>query len=158
MIESQLVIAQPTQLKIMKATSAGFTIARATTHGIDEPCVRAYFAFLNDGEFAAAASLFATQGYIQPPFDRIVQGREAIAAYLAQETKGMRFCPQSGQPLPSPDEGKQFEIQGHVEIDCFTFNVKWLVKLNREKKIVAMNVKLLDSLSRLLKFNQAVRR
>ena len=62
-------------------------------HGIHEPVIYEYFARLNKGEFIATAELFAEQGQLDPPFDKQLQGREAISQYLEKEAKGIRFFP-----------------------------------------------------------------
>jgi hypothetical protein len=142
----------------MEIASEALKITAATIYGIDEPCIDAYFDCLSHGKFRAAAALFATHGYLQPPFDHMIRGKETIAVYLAKETKGMRFRPESGKKLATHDEYTQFDIRGRVETDFFAFNVRWLVQLNLKKEIIAMEVKLLDSLSSLLPFNHAFQR
>jgi hypothetical protein len=143
-------------MKIMQISSDSIVKTVATIEGINEACIDAYFMYLNHGEFSAAADLFAPQGYLQPPFDQIIQGREMIAAYLEKETKGMKFCPESGKKLVNNSENAQFDIQGKVQTDFFTFNVTWLVQLSLTKEIVAMEVKLLDSIGKLLNFNHVL--
>jgi Nuclear transport factor 2 (NTF2) domain len=117
---------------------------------IHEPKIREYFAELNTGRFLAAAELFADQGCLSPPFEKSIQGREAIAQYLENEAKGMRFCPERGQILTQNNEQVHYQIQGKVETKWFTVNVSWSIQLNSVKKITAVEVSLLASLTDLL--------
>jgi hypothetical protein len=122
----------------------------AIINGIDELNIQKYFTLINQGDFESAASLFEVRGYLDPPFDQIIQGREAIAKYLEKEAKGMQFCPESGQKLEDCGDYTQFEIQGSVKTSLFTVSIEWLMQLNSEKEIIAVEVKLLDSLNDLL--------
>jgi hypothetical protein len=121
--------------------------------GIGEPCIYAYFMQLNHGDFRGTASLFTTAGILQPPFEPMIQGRDAIAAYLEKETKGMKFYPAWGEKLVNDGEHTKFKIHGKVETALFTVGIKWLMQVDVVKEIVAVEVKLTDSLNNLLNFN-----
>jgi hypothetical protein len=112
-----------------------------------EPTIHKYFTSLNRGEFVTAAELFAEQGCLNPPFERSVQGRSAIAQYLKNEAKGMRFCPEQGQILTQDSKQTHYQIQGKVETNWFTVNVSWSIQLNSMKELVAVEVSLLASLT-----------
>jgi hypothetical protein len=118
--------------------------------GIAEIPILAYFTLLNQNEFRCAAALFSTEGCLQPPFDQLIQGREAIAKYFEKESKGMQFCPRFGEKLDGNTDYNQFVIQGVVETSLFTVSIKWLMRLNSVKEITTVEVRLLDSLSDLL--------
>jgi hypothetical protein len=130
--------------------------------GIHEPVIYEYFASLNNGEFIATAELFAEQGCLIPPFDKQLQGREAIAQYLAKEAIGIRFLPERGEIVTSvdsaanleDDDRTQYQIQGKVEINWFTVNISWSIDLNAAKEIMLAEVKLLTSLEDLLSFSR----
>jgi hypothetical protein len=124
--------------------------------GIDEIPILEYFTLLNQDEFGRAAALFSMEGCLQPPFDRLIQGREAIAKYLEKETQGMRFCPGFGKKLDSNSNCTQFAVQGTVETSLFTVSIKWIMQLNSAKEIVAVEVRLLDSLSNLLNIKHSL--
>ncbi len=49
---------------------------------IQEPTIHEYFKRLNDEQFMAVTELFTEQGCLHPPFEKMIQGREAIAHYL----------------------------------------------------------------------------
>lgn len=122
--------------------------------GIDEVVISEYFLRLNQGDFSAAAKLFSADGCLNPPFEKPIQGRDAIAQYLDQEAKGMQFCPQQGEKLSSDGEHTQYRVQGQVETYWFTVHVVWLMQLNVTKKIVIVDVNLLASLAELAGFDR----
>jgi hypothetical protein len=115
--------------------------------------IQEYFEKLNTGEFNAAAELFSEQGCLSPPFETSIQGREAIAQYLATEAKGMRFCPEQLEILAHDSEQTQYQLVGTVETRWFMVNVSWLMQLNSAKEILTVEVKLLAALTDLLQLN-----
>ena len=128
--------------------------------GIYENTIHEYFMRLNNGEFMETAQLFAEQGCLNPPFEKSIVGKEAIARYLEKEAKGMKFCPERGEiltkvgladPLEHSDR-TQYQIQGKVKTNFFTVNVSWSIELNAIKEIMAVDVKLLASIDELLSF------
>jgi hypothetical protein len=120
--------------------------------GIHEPVINEYFARLNNGEFIATAELFTEQGCLKPPFDRQLQGRSAIAQYLAAQAQGIKFFPESGEILISDLSHTEYQIQGKVELNWFTINICWSIELNAAKEIMIVDVKLLASMDELLSF------
>ncbi len=122
-------------------------------HGIDEPVIYEYFIKLNNGDFVATAGLFAEQGYLDPPFDNQIQGREAIAQYLETEANGIIFLPQAGKISIGNFNHTQYQIHGKVEMNWFTVNVSWSIDLNADREIMVVVVKLLTSLDDLLSFS-----
>jgi len=128
--------------------------------GIYENTIHEYFMRLNNGEFMETAQLFAEQGCLNPPFEKSIVGKEALARYLEKEAKGMNFCPERGEiltkvgladPLEHSDR-TQYHIQGKVKTNFFTVNVSWSIELNAIKEIMAVDVKLLASIDELLSF------
>ena len=128
--------------------------------GIYENTIHEYFMRLNNGEFMETAQLFAEQGCLNPPFEKSILGKEAIARYLEKEAKGMNFCPERGEiltkvgvadPLEHSDR-TQYQIQGKVQTNFFTVDVSWSIELNAIKEIMAVDVKLLASIDELLSF------
>jgi hypothetical protein len=141
---------------MVQAAKKSQAMSLTVIDGINELNIRKYFALLNQCEFDSVAALFATQGYLQPPFDQIIQGRRAIAEYLERETRGMRFYPEFGKELVSNIDYTQSEISGRVETGFFTVSIKWLMQLNSVKEISSVEVKLLDSLSDLLNIKNSL--
>jgi hypothetical protein len=123
------------------------------TNHIHEFTIQEYFEKLNTGEFIAAAELFSEQGCLSPPFETSIQGRDAIAQYLETDAKGMRFCPEQWTILAHNSEQTHYRIAGKVETRWFTVNVSWSMHLNSAKEIMAVEVKLLASLTDLLQLN-----
>jgi hypothetical protein len=129
--------------------------------GVREPVIYEYFARLNNGKFIATAELFSEQGCLNPPFDKQLQGRSAIAQYLEKEAKGVRFFPEYGKIVTSIDTASnlehgdrlQYQIQGKVEMNWFTVEVSWSIELNTFKEIMLVEVNLLTSLNDLLSFS-----
>jgi hypothetical protein len=130
------------------------TKSKIDIQGIYEPVIDEYFERLNNGEFALTAELFAAQGCLNPPFDKQLQGREAIAQYLAEEAKGIRFFPEDGKILVSDSNHPQYQIQGKVEMNWFTVNISWLIELNAAQEIMTVDVKVLTTLDDLLSFSR----
>ena len=118
--------------------------------GVNNATISEYFISLNHGEFMATANLFAVVGCLHPPFDNPIQGRKAIAQYLAKEAQGMRFCPEAGESLTSDLNHDRYQIQGTVATKWFAINVCWLFELNAVKEIVLVEIKLLATLPELL--------
>ncbi|WP_373541396.1 nuclear transport factor 2 family protein [Chamaesiphon sp.] len=119
--------------------------------GIDEANICEYFVRLNRGEFVDTANLFADRGCLNPPFEKSIEGREAIAGYLSTEAIGMSFCPQSGQLITLDREQSRYQIQGTVVTNYFTISVGWSMELNAAKEITIVEIKLLASMGELLK-------
>lgn len=121
--------------------------------GIHESVIYEYFTRLNNGEFITTAELFAEKGCLNPPFDKQLQGRDAIAQYLEEQAKGIIFSPEYGEILMSDSNHTQYQIQGKVELNWFTVNISWLFELDIAKEIMLVDVKLLASLDDLLSFS-----
>jgi hypothetical protein len=140
---------QPTTMEIALESRARTSVSIA---GIGAPYIYAYFMQLNHGDFRGTASLFTPAGILQPPFEPMIQGRAAIAAYLEKEAKGMQFYPEWGEKLANDGEHTKFQINGRVQTALFIVGVKWLMQVNLAKEIVAVEIKLTDSLNDLLNF------
>jgi len=138
----------------MKNISSTNTDTFINIDGIDEPTIYEYFARLNNNEFIATSELFAEQGCLNPPFEKIVCGREAIAQYLEKEAKGIEFCPAYAEMIMSDSTFTLYQIQGKVKTNQFTVNVNWLIQLNSTKEIILVEVKLVASLVELLNFSK----
>lgn len=140
--------------------------------GIQSTTIDEYFIRLNHYEYVATAQLFATTGFLHPPFENPIQGREAIAQYLQQEAQGMSFVPEQGILLPIDFDDSpratlrvgealplalridypqtRIQIQGKVQTKWFTANVSWLFELNSITEIMLVQIKLLAALPELL--------
>ena len=120
----------------------------STIEGVEEIVIYNYFATINQEDFEQTATLFAEDGQLLAPFEKPLIGRQAIAAYLTKEAKGMELLPQTG--IAIADNPQQFDIKGKVKTSLFTVNVGWYFELNQLKKITTAKIKLLASPQELL--------
>lgn len=126
------------------------SIADLGIAGIDEPVILHYFTALNAGEFERVSQLFAIDGVLKPPFEDMVVGPAAIAAYLDKEARGFRLEPRSGTATELENGCTEFEILGTVQTPWFGVNVAWTFILSPARAIFLVKVKLLASLKELL--------
>ncbi len=117
--------------------------------GIESQTILQYFETFNADNFEATSQLFAPEGMLQPPFEAIVTGQSAIAAYLIQEAKGFILLPQQGRKSLEKDD-IEFLILGRVQTPWFTVNVSWTFILNSTQQIVLVKVNLLAALQELM--------
>lgn len=138
----------------MKNISSTNKNASIDIDGIDESSISQYFTHLNNNEFIAISELFSEQGCLNPPFEKTVQGRNAIAQYLEEEAKMIEFYPEYGEIILSDSAFTQYQIKGKVKTHQFTVNINWLIQLNSTKEITLVEVKLVASLIELLNFSK----
>ncbi|MBW4470089.1 MAG: ketosteroid isomerase family protein [Stenomitos rutilans HA7619-LM2] len=119
--------------------------------GMSEPIVLRYFETLNQGDFEATGQLFATDGAMQPPFERPVVGADAIVAFLQTEAKDFTLQPQQGVVQLLNDGCKEVNVTGKVQTPLFSVNVSWQFILNTENKLLLAKIKLLASPQELLR-------
>ncbi len=125
-----------------------------TLEGIDESVVLRYFETMNAGDYKATAALFASTGAMHPPFEQPIEGREAIATYLATEAKGMQLFPTKGTVETLDNDQIQVQVRGKVQTPLFGVNVAWIYILNSEREILYAKIKLLASPQELLKLRR----
>jgi hypothetical protein len=122
--------------------------------GINEPAVSSYVAAMNADDFKSAVELFTTDGALQPPFQKPIVGREAIAKYMREEAQGLNMIPQQGISEKTPDGSKQVKVTGVVQTPWFGVNVgmniSWRFLINRENKIFFVAIDMLASPQELL--------
>jgi hypothetical protein len=126
-------------------------IQESNIQGIFNSTIYEYFAKLNNNEFISVAELFAEQGCLTPPFDKILQGRSMILQYLEREAKDIKSYPKQGETAKKGSLN-EYQIQGTVEISQFILNVTWFIQLNSDQEIISLEVKLTTSLEDLLDF------
>lgn len=112
--------------------------------------IEQYFQALNAENFQTAASLFASDGVLYPPFHEGVVGREAIAQYLEEEAKGIKLFPGQHITQPSEVDGTKHIVTGKVQTPLFYVNASWQILLNADSEIQSIKVKLLASLVELM--------
>lgn len=122
--------------------------------GINEPAVSSYVAAMNADDFKSAVELFTTDGALQPPFQKPIVGREAIAKYMREEAQGLNMMPQQGISEKTPDGSKQVKVTGVVQTPWFGVNVgmniSWRFLINPENKIFFVAIDMLASPQELL--------
>jgi hypothetical protein len=124
--------------------------ADLTIEGITDPAVLRYFETMNAGDYEATAALFAETGAMLAPFEKPIEGRDAIATYLEAEAKGMQLSPSKGIVETLEDNQTQIQVTGKVQTPWFGVNVSWIFVLNPEQEIVFARIKLLASPQELL--------
>lgn len=127
---------------------------KINVEGITEPAVISYFTAMNADEFETAIALFTFDGALQPPFQKPIVGREAIAQYMRAEAQGLNIMPKQGISQTLPDGSKQIKITGVVQTPWFGVNVgmniSWRFLLNPEGKIFFVAIDMLASPEELL--------
>ncbi len=122
--------------------------------GVTEPVVLRYFETMNAGNFQATLDLFAPDGALQPPFEKPIVGRQAIADYLREEAPGLTLIPTQGISEAKEDGSKQFKITGKVQTPWFGINVgmniAWRFALNSQGQIFYAAIDMLASPQELL--------
>lgn len=125
-----------------------------TIDGITEPVILNYFTTFNEGKFDETVTLFAENGALHAPFESPIVGREAIAAYLEAEAKGMKLLPREGIKETVEEDLQLVKVTGKVETPLFGVNVSWQFLLTPEDEILAAKIKLLASPQELLKLRR----
>jgi len=133
-----------------KSTIATTQANKFQIEGITEPVILRYFESLNAGEFDETASLFASDGVIQPPFESGIVGQDAIAAYLKQEAQGIKAEPSQGIAENLDNNQIEFQVRGKAQTTWCGVNVMWLFILNQQRQIQFTKIKLLASPQELL--------
>jgi Orange carotenoid protein, N-terminal/Nuclear transport factor 2 (NTF2) domain len=117
--------------------------------GITEPAVLGYIQAMNSDNFDAAIDLFTTDGALQPPFQKPIVGREAIAKYMREEAQGLNMMPQQGICDVQPDGSKQLKVTGVVQTPWFGvtvgMNIAWRFLINPQGKIFFVAIDMLAS-------------
>jgi len=124
-----------------------------TIEGVTEPTVLKYIEAMNADDVEATIALFADKGALQPPFQRPIVGREAIAAYLRDEGQGLTMKPKQGVSEGIEDGYTQYKVTGTVETPWFGnvgVNIAWRFLLDPQGKIYFVAIDLLASPKELL--------
>lgn len=127
---------------------------KITIAGVMEPAVLNYVEAMNADDFKAAVELFTVDGALQPPFQKPIIGREAIAKYMREEAQGLNMMPQQGICETKADGSKQIKVTGVVQTPWFGVNVgmniAWRFLINPQGKIFFVAIDMLASPQELL--------
>ncbi|MBD2388255.1 orange carotenoid protein N-terminal domain-containing protein [Cylindrospermum sp. FACHB-282] len=125
------------------------TISSVKIDGVTEPAVLGYIEAMNTDNFEAAVALFTADGALQPPFQKPIVGREAIAKYMREEAQGLNMMPQMGICDVQSDGSKQLKVTGVVQTPWFGvtvgMNISWRFLINPEGKIFFVAIDMLAS-------------
>ncbi|MEM8603650.1 MAG: ketosteroid isomerase family protein [Cyanobacteria bacterium P01_H01_bin.121] len=133
---------------------ADHVAARIAAANFYSLAVDRYFEAFNRHDFEAVANLFTSEGMLLPPFEDVVQGRAAIAAYLQQEAEGMCAKPRRALIEAESDLETVIRVEGNVQALVFNVNVRWTFILDPHEHIRSVEVELLASLQELLKLRR----
>jgi hypothetical protein len=124
-------------------------ISSVKIDGITEPAVLGYIEAMNADKFEDAIALFTPDGALQPPFQKPIIGREAIAKYMREEAQGLNMMPQQGICEVQPDGSKQLKVTGVVQTPWFGvtvgMNISWRFLINPDGKIFFVAIDMLAS-------------
>jgi hypothetical protein len=133
-------VVAPTALELRK---------KVTIEGISNSTVLDYINNMNAFDFNAAVSLFASEGALQPPFERPIVGPDAILTYMREQCQGLKMMPQNGISEPAEDGYTQVKVTGKVETPWFSnnvgMNIAWRFLLDPQGKIFFVAIDLLAS-------------
>ncbi|MBH8555735.1 nuclear transport factor 2 family protein [Nostocaceae cyanobacterium CENA357] len=122
--------------------------------GITEAAVLSYIEAMNADNFDAAINLFTPDGALQPPFQKPIVGRDAIAKYMREEAQGLNMMPKQGICEVQPDGSKQLKVTGVVQTPWFGVNVgmniAWRFLINPQGQIFFVAIDMLASPEELL--------
>lgn len=158
--------AEPSRASKKEEEAVNFTFPRTepapttklTIEGIKEPTVLSYIEAMNVDDFETAVGLFADKGALQPPFQKPIVGRDAIAAYLRDEGQGLTMKPKQGISESIEDGYTQHKVTGTVETPWFGnvgMNIAWRFLLDPQGKIFFVAIDLLASPKELLNLTRA---
>ncbi|MBD2083055.1 orange carotenoid-binding protein [Leptolyngbya sp. FACHB-17] len=117
--------------------------------GINNATVLKYMDNMNANDFDALIELFATDGALQPPFQRPIVGKEAVMQFFREECQNLNLMPERGVTEPAEDGYTQVKVTGKVQTPWFGaavgMNMAWRFLLNPQGKIFFVAIDLLAS-------------
>ncbi|AFZ34430.1 Orange carotenoid-binding protein [Stanieria cyanosphaera PCC 7437] len=122
--------------------------------GINNSTVLSYMNLLNANDFDELIKLFASDGALQPPFQKPIVGKEAVLKFFREECQNLKLMPERGVAEPAEDGFTQIKVTGKVQTPWFGagvgMNMAWRFLLNSENKIFFVAIDLLASPKELL--------
>ncbi|MGA7953742.1 MAG: orange carotenoid protein N-terminal domain-containing protein, partial [Gloeobacterales cyanobacterium] len=122
--------------------------------GVDNPVILEYMDNLNANDFDALIQLFASDGALQPPFQRPIVGQDALLRFFREDCQNLKLLPERGITEPEEDGYTRIKVTGKVQTPWFGqdvgMNVAWRFLLNPENKIFFVAIDLLASAKELL--------
>jgi hypothetical protein len=122
--------------------------------GVENPVILEYMDNLNANDFDALVQLFASDGALQPPFQRPIVGQDALLRFFREDCQNLKLLPERGITEPDEDGYTRIKVTGKVQTPWFGqdvgMNVAWRFLLNPENKIFFVAIDLLASVKELL--------
>lgn len=122
--------------------------------GVENPVILEYMDNLNANDFDALVQLFASDGALQPPFQRPIVGQDALLRFFREDCQNLKLLPERGITEPDEDGYTRIKVTGKVQTPWFGqdvgMNVAWRFLLNPENKIFFVAIDLLASAKELL--------
>jgi Orange carotenoid protein, N-terminal/Nuclear transport factor 2 (NTF2) domain len=122
--------------------------------GVSNPTVLSYMNNMNANDFEALITLFAPDGALQPPFQRPIVGKEAVARFFREECQNLKLLPERGVSEPAEDGYTQIKVTGKVQTPWFGaavgMNMSWRFLLSPDNQIFFVAIDLLASPKELL--------
>ncbi|MEO0947154.1 MAG: ketosteroid isomerase family protein, partial [Cyanobacteria bacterium J06641_5] len=112
--------------------------------------ILSYFTSFNRGQYQQAASLFAPDGSLHPPFESPIVGPEQIARYFFKEADGMTISLSTADTQPLGDGRLQVNAWGRVAAFVFQVNAAWYFIVSAEREIESLQIELLATPEELL--------
>jgi len=126
----------------------------ASIPGVEHTVIVEYMDNLNANDFDALVNLFASDGALQPPFQRPIVGQEALLRFFREDCQNLTLLPERGITEPDEDGYTRIKVTGKVQTPWFGqdvgMNVAWRFLLNPENKIFVVAIDLLASAKELL--------
>jgi hypothetical protein len=122
--------------------------------GVENPVILEYMDNLNANDFESLIQLFASDGALQPPFQRPIVGQDALLRFFREDCQNLTLLPERGITEPDEDGYTRIKVTGKVQTPWFGqdvgMNVAWRFLLNPENKIFFVAIDLLASAKELL--------
>ena len=122
--------------------------------GVENPVILEYMDNLNANDFDALVQLFASDGALQPPFQRPIVGQDALLRFFREDCQNLTLLPERGITELDEDGYTRIKVTGKVQTPWFGqdlgMNVAWRFLLNPENKIFFVAIDLLASAKELL--------
>jgi Orange carotenoid protein, N-terminal/Nuclear transport factor 2 (NTF2) domain len=130
------------------------TRTSVSIEGVTNPTILSYINNMNANDFDAVIELFATDGALQPPFQKPIVGRDNVLRYLREDCQNLKLMPERGVIEPAEDGFNQIKVTGKVQTPWFGagvgMNMAWRFLLNPDGKIFFVAIDLLASPKELL--------
>ncbi len=120
-----------------------------SVEGLTNATVLSYLNGMNANDFNAVVDLFASDGALQPPFQRPIIGKDNILTFFREECQNLKLLPERGISEPAEDGFTQIKVTGKVQSPWFGasvgMNIAWRFLLDQDGKIFFVAIDLLAS-------------